>query len=413
MQILRRAVFAVRSGGSAEYGAVGSVPVCVVFAVRGSAASGLAALSAGIVCAGLSILMFCGCRAAVKGLLALTGKGAVWVKKSLYQKGGSAMKKATKVWLITAAALVLAGCILFAGVMSVLGWDFKRLSTVRYETNLTEVSEAFSEISVTTETADVTFLLSDDGKCSVECYEAENAVHSVRAADGVLTIELNDQRSWQDHIGVYFGSPAITVRLPRAEYDALRVSQSTGKVTVPEVFSFGRADISAGTGSVSFSAAARETVKIRTSTGDICVENTAVGGLDLSAVTGRVTVSDVKCAGDAVIGVSTGEVCLTDAACRSLVSSGTTGDILLERVAAAEKLSIERSTGNVRFDGSDAAELFIRTNTGNVAGSLLTDKIFLTQTDTGDVEVPQTAAGGKCEIRTDTGEIKMEIGRPD
>ncbi len=139
----------------------------------------------------------------------------------------------------------------------------------------------------------------------------------------------------------------------------------------------------------------------------------AVGGLDLSAVTGRVTVSDVKCAGDAVIGVSTGEVCLTDAACRSLVSSGTTGDILLERVAAAEKLSIERSTGNVRFDGSDAAELFIRTNTGNVAGSLLTDKIFLTQTDTGDVEVPQTAAGGKCEIRTDTGDIKMEIGRAD
>ena len=87
MQILRRAVFAVRSGGSAEYGAVGSVPVCVVFAVRGSAASGLAALSAGIVCAGLSILMFYGCMAAVKGLLALTGKGAVWVKNRFRAAG--------------------------------------------------------------------------------------------------------------------------------------------------------------------------------------------------------------------------------------------------------------------------------------------------------------------------------------
>lgn len=63
----------------------------------------------------------------------------------------------------------------------------------------------------------------------------------------------------------------------------------------------------------------------------------------------------------------------------------------------------------MRFDRADASEIFVRTGTGNVTGSLLTDKVFLTQTDTGTVEVPQTITGGRCEIRTDTGDIELKI----
>ena len=73
-----------------------------------------------------------------------------------------------------------------------------------------------------------------------------------------------------------------------------------------------------------------------------------------------------------------------------------------------KSFTIERSTGNVKFDRSDAAEIFVKTNTGNVTGSLLTDKVFTTQTDTGDVSVPKTVTGGRCEIKTDTGDIKIK-----
>ena len=38
-------------------------------------------------------------------------------KKPLYRKGGRIMKRAAKIWLAAAAALVLAGCMLFAGTM--------------------------------------------------------------------------------------------------------------------------------------------------------------------------------------------------------------------------------------------------------------------------------------------------------
>ena len=45
------------------------------------------------------------------------------------------MGKRMKIWLIIAAALILIGCILFAGVMTVMKWDFTKLSTVKYVTS--------------------------------------------------------------------------------------------------------------------------------------------------------------------------------------------------------------------------------------------------------------------------------------
>ena len=58
---------------------------------------------------------------------------------------------------------------------------------------------------------------------------------------------------------------------------------------------------------------------------------------------------------------------------------------------------------------ADAGELHIRTDTGDVTGTLRTKKVFITETDTGKVEVPKSITGGECEITTDTGDIKIEI----
>lgn len=67
-------------------GSVGGVISCVVFVVRGYTASGIAMLSAGIVCAGLSIFMFYGCMAISKGAVALGKKMGIWVKKCFIKK---------------------------------------------------------------------------------------------------------------------------------------------------------------------------------------------------------------------------------------------------------------------------------------------------------------------------------------
>ena len=81
----------------------------------------------------------------------------------------------------------------------------------------------------------------------------------------------------------------------------------------------------------------------------------------------------------------------------------------LKNVSASGRICIESDTGNVKFDGSDAAEISVKTSTGNVSGTLLSEKVFITETATGRINVPATTSGGKCEIKTATGNISIEI----
>lgn len=295
----------------------------------------------------------------------------------------------TKIWLITAAALVLIGGVLFVGVMSALDWDFSVLSTVKYETNAYEINEAFDGISIKTNTADVVLLPSDDGKTKVVCCEEENLSHTVSVKDGKLTVELTDSRSLRDFIGLSIGASKITVYLPERAYASLSIYGHTADASIPADFTFASVDISLSTGDVSLRASVSDNVKIKTSTGDIRIENISAGALDISS--------------------STGEAELVNIVCKSVVSSGSTGDILLKNVVAAERISIERSTADVEFDGSDAAEIYVRTSTGDVEGSLLSGKDFKPQSKTGDVEVPRSTGGGICEIITSTGDIEITV----
>ena len=319
------------------------------------------------------------------------------------------MSKSTKIWLVIAASLMLAGCILFGGAMMSLKWDFTKLSTNTYETNRYEISEHYKNISIVTETADVVFVPSEDLKSSVVCYERASEKLSVTVKDGTLIIEMNSTKKWYEYIGINFGSPKITVSIPQGEYGMFSVTADTGNVQLPKDFKFESIDASTSTGNVKVFSPASELIKIKTSTGSIVVENISTGSLDLSVSTGKVTVSDVNCEGEVSLSVSTGDARLTNVSCKSLSSTGDTGDITLKNVIATEKLSIERSTGHVKFEGCDATELFIETDTGDVFGTLLSEKVFVTKTDIGRINGPDSITGGRCEITTDTGDIRITI----
>ena len=66
--------------------AVGGVSACVIFLYGGNSASGLAMLAAGMVCAGLAIFSFFGCKAATKGIVALTEKVAIGIKNRVMKR---------------------------------------------------------------------------------------------------------------------------------------------------------------------------------------------------------------------------------------------------------------------------------------------------------------------------------------
>ncbi len=66
--------------------ALGSVIACTALAIGGNVLTGIAMIGAGIVCAGLSIFLFFGCKAATKGTLLLTKKIALGIKKCFVKK---------------------------------------------------------------------------------------------------------------------------------------------------------------------------------------------------------------------------------------------------------------------------------------------------------------------------------------
>lgn len=319
------------------------------------------------------------------------------------------MNKKTKIWIIVATSLILAGLIIFAGVMTVLKWDFSKLSTVKYETNTYDISQKFKDILVNTNTADITFSLSDDGICKVVCFEAANEKHSVTVNNGTLTINKTEKKYWYEYIGISFKTPKITIYLPESEYGSLVIKESTGDINIPKAFAFESIDILLSTGNVKNYASASGIVKIKVTTGDVYLENVSANSFDLSGSTGDITVKSAKCKGSIKTSLSTGNVKLNDVLCGSAVSKGSTGDIVLRNVVAESDFNITRSTGDVLFEKCDAAELFVKTSTGDVKGSLLSEKVFIANTDTGSVKVPETVTGGKCKITTDTGDIVINI----
>ncbi len=319
------------------------------------------------------------------------------------------MSTAAKVWLVIAIVLVLVGSMILGGVWLALNGDFLKLSTVNYETNRYEIKEPYKNISIAVDTADMELIPSEDGTSTVVCYEEKKVRHSVSVQDGTLVIKTEDTRKWYERIGLNFGTPKITIAVPGGAYGRLKVRASTGDLTVAEAFHFEGMDVEESTGDVRNKASVSDLLKIKTSTGAIRLENPTAGSLDLTVSTGKITAAGMNCSGDVKIGVSTGKTELTDLTCKNLITNGSTGDVTFKNVLATGALSIERSTGHVKLEGCDAGSISIHTDTGDVKGSLRSEKIFFAESDTGDVDVPKTMTGGKCEVTTSTGDIKLEV----
>ena len=281
------------------------------------------------------------------------------------------MSKKCKVWLIVAAVLVLAGIGLFAGVMTMLDWDFKKLSRDKFETNEYILEQSYEKISVDTQAVDVVLMPVEGTQTRVTCYEKAGRKHTVQVEGDTLIIRTGEEKKWRDYIGFHFGTAKITVSLPKGTYEALTVNNTTGDVEIASGLELGSADISV-------------------TTGDILLRN-------------------VNCTGAMKLSVSTGDICMTDLRCGTLSATGTTGETVLANVLVSGKMEVTRTTGDIALKACDAEELYLKTTTGDVEGTLLTPKTFSCKTTTGDVEVPLSSQGGLCQVKTTTGDIELEL----
>ena len=183
---------------------------------------------------------------------------------------------------------------------------------------------------------------------------------------------------------------------------------SSGDVEMERLTVSGEVAVERDTGELEIYGAIMGGIVTKTSTGCVVMERvSAAGDIVLESSTGDITLTEIKCSSFSQSS-STGDLRISNAECETFNSSASSSKLCMTSLIVSGTLTAERDSGDVTLDGCDANEIFITTDTGDVRGTLLTDKVFITRTDTGEIDVPETITGGKCKITTDTGDIKIE-----
>ena len=303
------------------------------------------------------------------------------------------MRKGRIILLIIAAALTLLGGVIFTIGIITMNSQNTTFTNVQYQETTYSGIEEIKSITVSGDTDDIKILPYDKEGYLVKCFEQTKVYNSVNVQSGVLSIERQDVRKWYDFISLFSKPTRVTVYIPEGIYDSLKINTNTGNVFVEQNFTFDNVDISCSTGDIQFLASTQHTLKLSVSTGNVTLGD------------GLKTFNQ----GDVSIKVSTGKTEIKNTTCTSFTSTGGTGDIFMSNLVSTGDMNITRSAGNVKFDKCDADNITVSTGTGDITGTLLSPKIFIHSTSTGNVSLPETTTGGKCKITTSTGDIKISI----
>ncbi|MGN0614572.1 MAG: DUF4097 family beta strand repeat-containing protein [Porcipelethomonas sp.] len=320
------------------------------------------------------------------------------------------MKKSKKTAMITAASLIAAGAVISFGALFAMDFDIKKINTVTLGTNTYTVDQAFDNISVEGAECNVRLRPSDENFCKVVCYESDRIYHSVEVMDNTLKIEREDISKWYDNImNICWNDMEVTVYLPKNEYKTLRIENISGNVEIPGGFTFDDAVIKSSSGDVKFSADVNNALSVEANSGDLTVSNTSPGKLSTKTSSGDIKIECVNSGTELTAETTSGEMKITDFNGKNISAESSSGDITFSGCLASGNIKTESISGEVRMYNCDADSLWIKTSSGDVSGTTLTEKIFITDTSSGDVNVPQSVTGGKCEIITDSGDIEFEI----
>ena len=291
--------------------------------------------------------------------------------------------------------------------VTMLGFSGCGDTSKKMKTTNFEITDSFTNISIDTVTSGVHVLYSEGESTGISCYEYKKVTHTAEVVDDTLVIKMVDERKWYDKI-LNFSTPHISITLPgNKDYGSLSLKTTTGDVYVDKKFQFESINIKVTTGDIQNYASASGDITLKASTGDVRMEDVSAGSVKCDVTTGDIAFVGVQCAGDICLDSTTGKISLQNINCKNLTTDGTTGDVFLYSVLAEEKFYIEATTGDVKFDRCDAAEIEVKVGTGDVKGNLRSSKIFVVNSNTGKINVPESTTGGKCKITTNTGDIKI------
>ena len=304
------------------------------------------------------------------------------------------MSKTAKIWLIVAGSLTALGALMVVGALAMIHWNPAEFGAAAYTTDTYEITDSFDSVSVDASAADTVFRLSDNKTCKIDCRGTKGMKFKTSVQNKTLTVKAEADPDWTVRLSSLFNHPQITVYLPEKQYRQLAVVSAAGDVLIPGDFSFDSISINAATTDVDCAASVSGDLQIHCVTGDVTLSSLSAGDIDIAVTTGDIRLKDVAAKGDVTVNT-------------------TTSDILLSNTYASKEITLGAVTGDILFDRSDASQITAQTTTGDITGTLCSDKIFSVKTTTGDTDVPDTARGGNCVLTTGVGDICIRIEKND
>jgi DUF4097 and DUF4098 domain-containing protein YvlB len=229
------------------------------------------------------------------------------------------------------------------------------------------IEERYNSIEIDVNTHDVDIYLSETSENKVVYTGNEKVYVETKIEDGVLKIEQFDERKFYEKI-MSFNDFGVDLYLSIQTIDSLSINGTTCDIEIHQGFTFENVDIDLTTGDLRFLSNVTNAMNIETTTGDI-----------------------------ELLGVKCGEL---------TIDIGT-GDTELEDVIVVSDFYFECNTGDLVLEGFDAANIYIKANTGDVKGTILSSKFFIVNSKSGKVNYPETREGGECKITTNTGDINI------
>ena len=322
----------------------------------------------------------------------------------------SKSKKKTNA-LIVAAALFVIGIVLVVLGVIFMGNNSHFISRNDYKSVTVDITDEFSSINVLATTCDVIFEASDDDRIYISALIHEKSDLEASVDNDTLNIKVSDKRKWYDHIGISIGTepPNVVIYLPKGEYEELYVDVTTGDIKIDEAHAFTSLSFEASTGDVVIFSTVKESLYVKVTTGDIRIGNTSPSLLEVKTTTGDIKIENIPSSEKISVKTASGRVSLSSVHATEIDIETTTGSIALDDVIASSVARINATSGDVKFTAFDSAEIYIKVTTGDVEGDLLSSKVFVTDTTTGDVKVPYSTEGGVCDIKSTTGDIEIYV----
>ena len=253
------------------------------------------------------------------------------------------------------------------------------------------VEETFSSIEIDDVESGIMISPSYDGRCRVLIDERSNGsvYHTVEVEHGVLKINRHTKGvSWL--FGESLGELLVEVQLPKKEYSSLSASSVSGRIIVENGLSFDKVDLNSTSGSVTFSAVAKDEITAYSTSGSVNIStNSVLYSVDARSTSGRVYLSDIKA--------------------RKVYAKSNSGSVVLNNVIALDNLSLYSTSGSIRLDHCDGGDIYIESSSGSVKGTLLSDKYFRARSNTGRVDVPYSYGVNICDVKTTSGSIVLSI----